>query len=740
VPIFYKPVNKILILTSFITMKNLTTILFIVLHSHIIKGQNITVSSVAGQASNSNGVGTAAQFYHPRDVAVDANGNIYVADAENHIIRKITPAGLVSTVAGSTQGFADGSGADAKFNYPTSIAIDTYGNILVADRDNHCIRKITNGHVYTLAGSIQGYAEGTGSAARFNTPNGVISDIMGNVYVSDAANNRIRKITLGGTTTTFVGNGTSGFANGEGNTAQFSYPGGLTIDGQGNILVADAGNRRIRKITPQGTVSTFAGSGDYGSLDGFGDRATFSNPSGIVVDSHGMVYVADLESNRIRKISATGEIVATLAGWNPGYLDANSLAAKFDFPTGVAVDANRNVYVADVRNHAIRKISQVEADVSTVAGGRLFADGEGLNARFSNVTDVVVSKNGNIYVPDAGNQRIRKITSNGIVTTLELRDTEGNSASFGSAIGITLDDNENIYIAEDTRIRKISPNGVVTTLAGSLVGFENGPGSQAKFYSPYGLAVDSDGNVYVGDRSNRRIRKITPAGIVSTFAGSGIDGSTDGNATTARFGTPYGVALDAHGNLFVADPGNHRIRKITPGGVVSTLAGSSQGYTDGTGGNAKFDRPVGIAIDRGGNVYVSERGNHLIRKITPSGEVTTLAGSIKGFAEGIGTIARFNEPWGLTIDGCDNLYIADYKNRLIRKIDLGSAPSTLTLTSPADNYSTGSITKQANGKINASNKITGNADVTYEAQTIELSPGFTSAEGTVFRTQIGGCE
>ena len=225
--------------------------------------------------------------------------------------------------------------------------------------------------------------------------------------------------------------------------------------------------------------------------------------------------------------------------------------------------------------------------------------------------------------------------------------------------------------ADNNRIRKITPadrieDRVVSTFTGS--------GTEAQFEDPYGLAVDSFGNVYVADESNHRIRKITPADriedrVVSTFAGSGTANSGNGTGTAAQFYFPGGVAVDSSDNVFVADSGNNRIRKITPAGVVSTLAGSTEGFADGIGNTAQFNGPLGVAVDSSGNVYVADSYNHLIRKITPAGVVSTLAGTgTEGFADGTGDTAQFYFPTGVAVDSYGNVYVADSNNHRIRKI------------------------------------------------------------------------
>jgi len=328
--------------------------------------------------------------------------------------------------------------------------------------------------------------------------------------------------------TVVAGSDSAGFANGTGTAARFNHPFGIAVDAAGNVFVADAGNSLIRKIDPATLVTTFAGTvGVTGALNGVDTLATFYKPFGVATDASGNVFVADAGNNVIRKISSEG-MVSTFAGTGVTGAANGADTATFNSPMGVAADANGNLYVADYGNDLIRKID---------------------------------------------------------------------------------------------------PAGVVSTLAGSgATGADNGAGAIATFDLPEGIAVDATGNVFVADNGNNLIRKITPDGTVSTFAGSGTAGSANGTGTGASFNSPFGIAVDGSGNVYVADAGNNLIRKITPAGVVSTFAGSGvKGTKDAAGASASFNTPSGVAVDAAGNVYVADENNNMIRKISASGVVSTLA-------------------------------------------------------------------------------------------------------------------
>lgn len=647
------------------------------------------VSTLAGggQLVPYNGAALAASFANPNAVAIDVNGNVYISVSKENLIRKIDPSGNVSTFAGSgNAAFADGLGTAPSFWDPCGVATDAQGNVYVADSGNEKIRKISPlGVVTTLAGSgNQGTVNGIGRAASFKNPTNIATDSAGNVYVTDAGNYRIRKISPVGLVTTLAGSGISGSADGTGDKIRFtilSYPAGVTTDNEGNVFIADQHDNRIRKIKPTGEATIFAGTGYAGKLDGLGTRASFNSPSGVVADAAGNVYVADQYNNLIRKIRSNG-LVTTLAGsGKQDYADGKGMAASFNNPTGLAIDAEGNLYVADMGNNRIRKITRIGV-VTTLAGSNRLGliDNTGIAASFSYPSDVATDLSGNLYVADLNNNLIRKVTRDGVVTTIAgsgtqgYKDGKGMAASFYNPTGIATDATGNIYVADEINniIRKVSPTGVVTTFAGSgNEAYADGNGKAASFNHPSRVAIDAAGNVYVTDAGNYRIRKISPAGVVTTLAGSGSLGNSNGTGTAASFGDLCGVATDARGNVFVADQRNQRICKISPSGVVTTLAGGSWGQADGKDTLASFNSPSGIAIDATGNVYVADTYNNRIRKITQTGVVTTLAGSDStGHLNGNGLAASFWEPSGVTTDAEGSLYVTDKGNNLIRKISI----------------------------------------------------------------------
>jgi len=439
------------------------------------------------------------------------------------------------------RGSADGIGTEARFSEPSGVAVDDAGNVYVADLDNFIIRKVTSaGVVTTLAGSpgVMGSVDGTGSAAQFTFLEFVAVDSAGNVYVSDYAKNTIRKVTSAGVVTTLAGKaGTSGTNDGTGSAARFKSPLGVAVDGAGNVYVADAGNRTIRKVTSDGVVTTLAGwPGSSGTNDGVGSGARFNYPQGVAVDSMGNVYVADFFNHTIRKVTSEG-VVTTLAGLGgvSGTANGTGSMARFKYPFAVALDSGGNVIVADAENHTIRKVTSggVVTTLAGLAGAQGTNNGTGSAARFKQPSGVAVDGAGNVFVGDYGNHTVRKVTSDGVVTTLA-----GSGGNPGSA---------------------------------------DGTGSAARFNLPNMVAVDSTGNVFVADTGNHTIRKVTSDDVVTTIGGTaGLDGGADGVGHSARFSSPYGVALDSAGCVYVADFYNNRISKGTPlPGMTIMESGSS---------------------------------------------------------------------------------------------------------------------------------------------------------------------
>jgi sugar lactone lactonase YvrE len=671
-----------------------------------LAAETYTFITFAGSAGYSDGTGNAARFFDPTSVAADRSTNLYVAEFVNHVVRKISLSGtnwVVTTLAGlpGVPGTNDGIGSAARFNQPIGVSVDASNNVYVADFMNSTIRKISPaGAVTTLAGlgGVSGANDGVGAAARFYQPYGLAVDSSNNVYVADTYNQLIRVITAGGLVSTLAGQaGVTGTNNGAGSAALFNLPARVALDGVNNLYVAEYGNDAIRKITPSGVVSTFAGwPGVSGTNNGTGTSARFFEPVGVAMDAASNLYVADYGNNTIRKITSAA-VVTTIAGLagSGGSVDGTNSAARLQGPNDVCWSGS--LFVADNLNCTIRRLGLFGTNwvASTVAGavaGVGTNDGPGGVARFNVPNSLAIDASNNVCVADESNNTIRKISPAGVVSTLAglagvagTNNGTAGAARFSHPEGVAVDRSNNVYVADQNNdtIRKVTPAGVVTTLAGlaGVIGVVDGTNSVARFYNPSDVAVDGGGNVYVTDYNNNTIRRLKPIGTnwaVTTIAGkAGFPGTADGTNGAASFLYPYDLTVDAATNLFVADTGNHTIRKIQPVGtnwVVSTLAGQAgiPGFADGTNHDALFNYPNGVALDASGRVYVADAANNTLRLMTAVGTnwvVTTIGGlaGVGGNLDGTGSAARFNSLYGVAVDSSNNLFIADSGNNTIRK-------------------------------------------------------------------------
>jgi uncharacterized protein (TIGR03437 family) len=463
-------------------------------------------------------------------------------------------------------------------------------------------------------------------------------DSAGNLYIADYWNYRIRKVSKG-VITTVAGNGTPGFSgdNWLATSAQLLYPGWVAVDSAGSLYIADGGNSRIRKVS-NGVITTVAGNGTPG-FSGDGGQATSAElyePSGVAVDSAGNLYIADTRNNRIRKVSSG--VITTVAGGGSSFGDNGpATRAWLNGPAGVAVDSAGDLYIADLGNNRIRRVSN--GVITTVAGGgsSIGNNGPATSAELYYPEGVAVDSGGNLYIADFLINRIRGV-ANGVITTVAGTGApdfggdggQATSAQLNGPMGVAVDSAGDLYVADfgNNRIRWVS-NGVITTVAGggSSLG-DDGPATSAQLYYPAGVAVGPAGNLYVADIGSNRIRKVSN-GVITTVAGSepccgytGFSGD-NGPAISAQLFSPQGVAVDAAGNLYIADTGNNRIRRVS-NGVITTVAGGGSSLGDnGPATSAQLSGPSGVAVDSAGNVYIADYGNNRVRVLRPVGSSCT---------------------------------------------------------------------------------------------------------------------
>jgi len=528
---------------------------------------------------------------------------------------------------------------------------------------------------------------------------GVAVDTAGNLYLTDSGNHLVLKVSPragGAVINVIAGNNIAGFSGDRGPAISASlnvWRGGLTVDQAGNLYICDDLNARIRKVSPAGIITTYAGGGSALGDGGPAVNASFWDPRDVAMDQVGNLYVADLSHHRIRKIDASGVITTVAGNGVAGFSGdgGSASSASLNFPSGVALDAAGNLYIADKDNERIRKVSP-SGIISTVAGNgvadRTSGDGgPATQAALNAPVRLAVDRGGNLYV--ATNTHIRKVDAKGVITTVANTGAAGFSGDGGPAVnallnfptGLALDSGSNLYIADTNngRIRKVTADGIISTIAGvGLINFsgDGGAANLASLSEPVGVVADAAGNVFVSDTYNHRIRKVSADGVITTVAGNGMAGFSGdgGSATRASLNEPGGAAIDQAGNVYVADFRNNRIRKIDFLGTITTAAGTGSAGFSGDGGpatNARLWGPADVTRDAVGNLYIADSSNSRLRRVSTDGAITTVAGSgTAGFSGdgGPAVKASLDNPTGVAIDSAGNLYIADSGNSRVRKV------------------------------------------------------------------------
>jgi len=652
------------------------------------------------------------------------------------------PQYVVATYVGGAPPPDAGAAVNEAIGYATAVAADQIGNIYFVTNLN-CIFQVSVrlGTITRIAGTSQAGYSGDGGPApdarlfaadpsdepQFGFPGGLVLDNSGSLYFSDAGNHRVRRVARG-IITTVAGNGTAGHAGDGGlaTGAQLDYPGGLAIDVQGNLYIADLGQIRmvsptgvmstvaqvgasgiavdksgnlylasgayVRKLSPAGTLTVVAGNGQIGD-GGDGGPATNAQligPTGVGLDDSGNLYIADV--SRVRKVSPDGTI-STVAGGGSALFGGGPATSERIDVEAIALDNAGNLYIAS--DFYVRRVNS-DGVIFTIAGNAAspFYSGDGgqaLNARLNGPRGLAVDPLGNLYIADSENYRVRKVSpGTNVITTAVGTGVSGfsgdggpaTSAQIQSPLGLAADSQGNLYIGDGSRVRKVLANGTILSVAGTgAFGYsgDGGPATAAQITIPSGLAVDRSGNLYILDTENNRVRKVTPDGIITTFAGTGVPGfSGDGGpAVSAQLGitdhihgiNPTGLAIDGAGNLYIADDGNVRVRKVSPDGIITTVAGSAivLGYS-GDGGlatEAQMNFPAALAADQAGNLFIAEGTR--IRKVTSTGIITTVAANGSGIsADAPGAAVELGSPAGLAIGAQGRIYLSDPNYNKVR--------------------------------------------------------------------------
>lgn len=714
-------------------------------------GSSSVIDTVAGGGIGEGGPALQAEFFLPGAEAFDGAGNLYVTTIGR--VQTLSPTGVPGTFAGTgTVGFGaydsylgdggDRLGANFGNGGPANIAFDGHGNAYIADIGNDVVRKIdSHGVVSTFAGSGQIGSYGVEGASPTSVylwaPDGIAVDGSGDVFIADSGWCTIQEVKASdGKIYTYAGippgnplvtNATCGYTA-DGVPAlgsRLNSPKDIKFDSKGNLILADIGNCRIRSISPLGIISTIAGndavdskgycvdSGDGGAAASAG----IAYPWHVALDGSDDLYVAEYFNHVIRKITASGT-VTTFAGTegSDGFSGDGGPAtkARLDYPLGVAVAPDGAVDIADFGNNRIRQVD-AGGTIHTIAGNGLppwscngslcgyWGDGysgDGLPARHATLSSpysVAVDSGGNIYVADNGNGRLREVdASSGVIRTIAGTGTPGETGTGGPAAGaavsplsLAIGPSGQLYLGEYSHIRTIDGAGIIHSVAGGGTSLgDGGAATAAQLNGVTGMAFDSAGNLYFSDGGDHRVRRIDTSGVVTTVAGNGTKGfaGDGGPATAAELASPVGIALDSHGDLFIADSANNRIRRVDASGVITTVAGDASSGWSGDGGAATstaLEHPVGVAADAGGDVLESEPANCVIREIDAStGAIHVIAGTPPAYNAtsplllncdfggdgGPAGSAHLFLPWTLFRTAAGALYFADVSNNRIRVI------------------------------------------------------------------------
>jgi sugar lactone lactonase YvrE len=666
-------------------------------------GQKAALEQALWQLSQSPGWRTGSDVYTYQGISYTRSvTNSSVAGYTDSITLSATAPYGIKPLRASFRYYTDTPAPFVNNKMPYKVAADGASNLYFADQYNHSVWRINgaSGAVTRVAGNgTSGFSGDGGQAvlAQLNAPQGVCIDQAGNIYIADTGNNRVRKLTLlTNTLATIAGTGVSGASgdNGPAASAQLNAPGNVSVDGQGNIYIADTGNHRIRRVDAStGVITTVAGTGaaNYSGDGGPAFGASLNSPSDVFVDGAGNIFIADTLNHVIRKIDTAG-VIHLVAGTpqSGGYSGDGGTAtsAQLNQPNGVCADQAGNVYIADTNNSRIRMVGS-SAMISTFAGdgSAAYQDGPVWYASFDHPMGVCVPKTGAVVVADTMNCTLRSVAS-WTVSTVTITPALGLSSP-GEVAAYYNSSRQTVYLyiadTKNNRIRQFDTSAnTVTTVAGNgSQGFwgDGGAATSAVLNQPMGVGVDGQGNLYIADTNNNRIRMVNASsGLITTVAGTGAANySGDGGpAFGASLNSPSDVFVDGAGNIFIADTLNHVIRKIDTAGVIHLVAGTPQsgGYSGdgGTATSAQLNQPNGVCADQAGNVYIADTLNNRVREVNSTNTITTVAGP-----------ASLSNPTDVVVDGSGSIFVTDTNNNVIRLVSNG-VMITLAGTPPTGGF------------------------------------------------------
>ena len=705
--------------------------------------------------SGDNGPATSAQLNNPQGLAVDSNGDLYIADAANNVIRRVS-GGVITTFAGNGMagaGCPNGPATSAKLNSPAGLALDSHHHLFIADTFDFCVREVSGGTITTVAGNGVPGSGGDGSAATsamLSDATGIAVDSSGNLYIADADNEVVREVfastgiinTIAGILNvccTFGGDG------GPATNAQLSAPLSIAVDSNGNLFITgyadftDANNVTtsyavVRQVS-NGTITTVVSNGGLSQgFSGDGGAATgaqLSSPQSVAVDGNGNLYIADQGNNRIREVS--GGVINTIVG--NGLIGDNgpASAAQLGFPAGIGLDTAGNLYIADSLSLRIRKVAAATGIITTIAGngtpGTTIVDGSSATSvGLNSPSAVAADSNGNLYISSSLGCAILEV-SGGLISTFAGNGTCGyggdggspTSAEIGNSFGIVADSANHVYFSDNAetdtttsaRVREVAGGKIGTPVGNGLIGSggDGGLATNAELNFPTGLAIDPHANLYIADTYNNNVREVS-GGTIATVAGNAALGpgfSGDNHpAVSAQLNNPGGVAVDAEGNIFIADTNNSRIRMVSAAtGFITTIAGTGTSGFSGDYGpatSAELDNPFDVVVNSNGSILVADSSGR-IRVLTPT----------------TGSSCTYSVPADLSSPGAGGSQSVAVMTNAFCPWTISGLPSWITLNTPS------AATGPANAvlSIAANSGSSRSANITIAGVSVAVTQGST---------------
>jgi len=662
------------------------------------------LSIVAGRIGVLTPGAATATPIGPNGVAASAAGDLYIADAHNDVVEKVTPAGILSIIAGvSGQAGAPtpGPATSSDLGDPTAVAVDGAGNLYIADSGDDVVEKVTPDGTLSVVAGVPGAlgapTPGPAASSDLANPSGVTVDGAGNLYIADPDNDVVEKVTPGGVLSVAAGVPAQFGAPTPGPAASsdLANPSGVTVDGAGNLYIADPDNDVVEKVTPGGVLSLAAGvPAQFGApTPGPATSSDLGLPESVALDGAGNLYIADPDNYVVERVTPGGELtVAAGDGQSGAPTPGPSTSSELGSPSSVAVDGQGNLYIADAGNDVVERATP-EGILAVVAGYTPSGGPSPGPATSSNLNlplGVAVDGAGNLYIADTGNSVVERVTPAGvlsIVAGVPLQSgapTPGpaTSSDLGAPAAVAVGGAGNLYIADTANdvVDGVTPAGALSVVAG--VPGESGaptagPAARSDLGDPAGVAVDRAGNLYIADTASDVVEKVTAGGTLSVVAGDGELGTpTPGPATSSDLGAPAAVAVDGSGNLYIADTANDVVEKVTADGTLSVIAGmpgKSGAASSGPATSSSLGNPSGVAIDGAGNVYIADTANDVVERVTPAGALSVVAGDGEFGAPtpGPATSSDLGDPAGVAVDAAGNIYIADTDNSDIEAV---SAP------------------------------------------------------------------